>query len=489
MTASTGTVVVGGGLGGLASALFLARRGHAVTLLERDAALPPASLDGLPAWVRRGTPQAGQSHAFVARCRQLLAEEAPDVLAALLAAGVQEIALSAAPPSTLEGAPEPDPTLVVLAARRTVFEWVLRQAVHAEPEVTVRAGVAAAGLLTEPTAVGVPTVVGVTLDDGSTLGARTVVDAAGRRSMAAGWLEEAGADVPEEQVIPCGIAYCSQFFRLRSETARPALNRGYVAGSSFDRYSCLVFPADNATFSVTFGILPEDREMRALHDEDGFLAAARAVPLVADWLDPDLAEPISGVAIMRGLDNRFRRLVASGRPTALGLLTVGDAACITNPAHTRGSTLALTSALAAARAIDDHDEAESRALAVDAELRRSCEPRFWDSVDQDATRLAQWRPDGEVTAVPRLPASERVTNAAANAAAQRDPVVWRAFTRAQQLLELPDAVLADPVIVDRTRAALTGGWRPPALAAPSHDELVAIARAGTAAGRALDRAG
>jgi hypothetical protein len=82
-----------------------------------------------------------------------------------------------------------------------------------------------------------------------------------------------------------------------------------------------------------------------------------------------------------------------------------------------------------------------------------------------------------------------VTNAAANAAAQRDPVVWRAFTRAQQLLELPDAVLADPMIVDRTRAALAGGWRPPALAAPSHDELVAIARAGTAAGSALDRAG
>ncbi|MDQ6725246.1 MAG: FAD-dependent oxidoreductase [Actinomycetota bacterium] len=481
--------MIGAGLGGLAGALFLARRGLPVTLLERDPAPPPDSVDGLPGWVRRGTPQAGQSHAFVARCRQLLAEEAPDVLAALLAAGAEEIPLSPTPPPTLEEPPVPDPELVVLASRRTVFEWVLRRAVHAEPGVTVRAGAAATGLLTQPGPAGVPSVVGLTLDDGSSLPASTVIDAAGRRSMVAGWLAEAGADVPEERVIPCGIAYCSQFFRLRPGAPRPALNRGYVAGSSFDRYSCLVFPADNGTFSVTFGILPEDRDMRCLHDEDGFLAAARAVPVVADWLDPDVAEPISGVATMRGLDNRFRPLVSSGRPAALGLLAVGDAACITNPAHTRGSTLALTSALAAARAVDAHTDAESRALAVDTELRRSCEPRFWDSVEQDATRLGRWRPDAEVTSVPRPPGPDRVTNAAANAAAQRDPVVWRAFTRSQQLLELPDAVLADPDIVARTRAALAGDWRPPALAGPSHDELVAIARAGTAAGHALDRTG
>jgi flavin-dependent dehydrogenase len=474
------TVVIGGGLGGLSAALFLARRGHPVTLLERDPAPPPASIDGVPGWVRRGTPQAGQSHAFVARCRQLLGAEAPDVLDALRQAGAGEIALSAAPPQTLESPPEPDSELVVVTARRSVFEWVLRRIVHAEPGVTVRAGAAAVSLAIDAGAV--PSARGVILDDGSILATDSVIDAGGRRSMVAGRLQEAGAALPEDRVIPCGIAYCSLFFRRRRGGPTPPLNRGYVAGGSFDRYSCLVFPADNDTFSVTFGTLSEDREMRVLHDAEGFLAAAAAVPIVSKWVAPDHAEPISDVAIMRGLENRFRPMVVDGRPVALGVLAVGDAACITNPAHTRGSTLAIASGLAAARAIDEHGDAEGRVLAVNAALRADCEPRFWDSVEQDATRLERWRPGS--APVPR-PGPDRVTNAEANLAAQRDPVVWRAFTRAQQLLELPADVLEDPDIVARTRAVMAGNWRPPALSAPSHDELVAMA---AEAGLALNRA-
>ncbi len=478
----TTTAVVGGGLGGLAAALFLARRGHSVTLLERDPAPPPATVDAVPGWARRGTPQAGQSHAFVALCRQLLAAEAPDVLAAVRDAGAEEIDLCAAPPATLTTPPAPDPDLVVLAVRRSVFEWALRRVVQAEPGVTLRAGVAVTGLVCVDGPV--PVVRGVHLDDGSAVTAETVVDAGGRRSMVPSWLAECGASVPDEVVVPCGIAYCSRFFRRRSGASPAPLNRGYVAGGSFDRYSCLAFPADNGTFSVTFGILPEDRDMRALHDGAAFLAAARAVPVVSEWLDPDDAEPISSVATMRGLENRFRSLVERGRPVALGVLAAGDSACITNPAHTRGSTLAIASALAVARAVDAHDDAESRALAVDAELRRSGEPWFWDSVDQDASRLSRWRPDEAVRSGGRT----TVSNAEANLGAQRDPVVWHAFTRAQQLLELPSAVLDDPDIVARTRAVVAGDWRPPALPAPSHDDLVAIA-GGAVPAPALGRTG
>ncbi len=483
----TTVVVVGGGVGGLSTALFLARRGRAVTLLERDGQGPPATLDGVGGWVRRGTPQAGQSHAFVARCRQLFAAEAPDVLVALRDAGVEEIHLGDTPPPTLAAPPDPDHDLVVLASRRTVFEWALRRIVDTEPGIAVRSGVAARALRTEPGPGGTPTVTGVALDDGSWLAADVVVDAGGRRSAVGGSLGD--VSLPEERVVPCGIAYCSQFFQRRTGAPRPRLNRGYVAGGSFDRYSCLVFPADNGTFSVTFGTLPEDREMRCLNDERGFLAAAGSVPAVSEWLDPAGAFPISGVATMRGLENRFRRLVRDQRPVVLGLLAVGDAACITNPAHTRGSTLAVESAQAVARAIHEHEDGESRALAVDAELRRTSEPRFWDSVEQDAMRLDRWRPADEAAPRPSSSGRPRITNAAANAAAQRDPVVWRAFTRAQQLLELPDAVLEDPDVVARTQAVLASGWRSPVLEAPSRDELIAVAEAATASRLALDPTG
>ena len=45
MSASTGThvVVIGGSVAGLATALALAGNGHRVTVLERDAAPPPAN--------------------------------------------------------------------------------------------------------------------------------------------------------------------------------------------------------------------------------------------------------------------------------------------------------------------------------------------------------------------------------------------------------------------------------------------------------------
>jgi hypothetical protein len=70
-----------------------------------------------------------------------------------------------------------------------------------------------------------------------------------------------------------------------------------------------------------------------------------------------------------------------------------------------------------------------------------------------------------------------VTNGEAFLAAGRDPVVWHAFTRLQNLLAMPADLLTDPDFVTRVRAVQASGWRPPQVTGPSHDELVAIARA------------
>ena len=49
----------------------------------------------------------------------------------------------------MEFTPEPgDDDLVMIACRRTTFEWVLRRAALAEGNVTMRTGVAATALLT-----------------------------------------------------------------------------------------------------------------------------------------------------------------------------------------------------------------------------------------------------------------------------------------------------------------------------------------------------
>jgi hypothetical protein len=188
---------------------------------------------------------------------------------------------------------------------------------------------------------------------------------------------------------------------------------------------------------------------------------------------------------MRGLNNRWRPLVEAGRPPVLGLLAVGDSACITNPAHTRGSTLALVSALAAARAIDAHPgDPETQLLKLDAELRGEQEQWWFDSVHQDAARLARWRPQ---MSPPDPPPDGWVSNGEAYRAAQRDPRVWRAFTRAQQLLIPAADLLGDAEVVARVRQVQAEGWSPPGLDAPGHDELVAVAAAASD-GLAQDRA-
>ena len=82
----TNVLIIGGGLTGLATALFLARRGHTATILERDADEPPVDpLGAFDGWRRSGVAQRRQSHNFLARASKVLSAEAPDVVDALIA--------------------------------------------------------------------------------------------------------------------------------------------------------------------------------------------------------------------------------------------------------------------------------------------------------------------------------------------------------------------------------------------------------------------
>src|SRR5256885_16259799 len=142
-------VVIGAGVGGLRSALALSGRGHDVTVFERDRTPLPHDPDEAFEWDRRGAPQVRPPHALLPRLRNLLRDRYPDVLEALYAAGVTDWPLTVNLPPTIDDAsPQPgDDDLVMLACRRTTFEWVLRTTVLAAPHVSLLDGVVVDGLV------------------------------------------------------------------------------------------------------------------------------------------------------------------------------------------------------------------------------------------------------------------------------------------------------------------------------------------------------
>ena len=150
-------LIIGGGICGLGTALLLARDGHDVTVLERDAApVPDTPQDAWDAWERRGVTQFRQPHNFMPGLRLILESELPDVQQALLDAGASRFDMvNPLPPFFADQSPRPiDDKLWTYTARRPAGDWVFAAAARREPRVTVRRGVQAAGLLTGASAVG-----------------------------------------------------------------------------------------------------------------------------------------------------------------------------------------------------------------------------------------------------------------------------------------------------------------------------------------------
>jgi len=444
--------VVGGGVAGLGSAVALARRGHSVTVFERDETPMPQSADEAFDWNRRGAPQVRHSHAFLARLVCLLKSDYADIYQQLLDEGATEMRFGEDIPATMVGFEhEPqDDDLSMLACRRTTFEWVLRRAAIAEGRVEFRTGIAVEGVVAEPAQPGAtPHVRGVRLADGTESLCDLVVVAAGRRSALPEWLGEVGCPPIPDEEDDTGIVYFSRFYRLRDGADYPP-RTGPIGGDlGYLKYG--VFVGDNRTFSITLATPTDDQELRKeLADPDVFDSCARQLVATAPYLD-GRAEPITeSVHVMAGLINRWRQYVIGERPVATGFIPIGDAVLCTNPLYGRGCATAFWGAHLMVSAIDAHpDDPEAMLLAYEVALRSEIYPWYRASVEQDAEArrvaaalLAGEDPDGD-------PSDQRsfmraVFRDGLLPALRRDPVVLRAFFRSLNLLTAPDSMIKDP---------------------------------------------
>ena len=434
------SVIVGAGPTGLYTAVALARRGHQVTVIDRD----PGPDDG-QWWDRKGVMQFHHPHFFRQQVADALLAEMPEVWHGLLAAG--------AAPATLPGQPQ---VPAGLHCRRVTFERVLRTAAQAEPGVRLRTAhvdqvCAERGRVT-----------GVRVG-GRQVDANLVIDAGGR----SGRLTRALRGPAEGG--DCGIAYVSRQYQLLPGAAAGPVNMPFGAMVTYPGYLAAVFLHDNRIISVLIARASTDRQLAALRTRAAFEAAARVVPALAAWTGPGQARPITPVLPGGRLYNSYRgQLNDAGRVALDGLIYAGDAVCTTNPAAGRGVTTSLLQARQLLALLGEHGpDRISCSLAFDHWCAGYTKPWFEDHLCSDADLIRRWS-GHDVDLTRPLPPDLIV------AAAQADPEIAKAVGPYQAMLGPPNSLDA---VQARARDIYATGWRPPVPPGPTRDELAALATA------------
>ncbi len=496
-------VIVGSGIAGMCTALALARRGHDITVVERDGEPPEGDADAaFFQWQRRGAAQFRHPHAFLGLMCNILQDNYPDLFAQFEAAGARRVGFKDMLPAELARGYQPAPgddRLFVLLCRRATIETVLRRYVRQLPGVTIKSGVTIDGVVTSAdmqtgTGTGSPDapidVLGLKLrrdciaEHGAEIRADIIIDASGRMTRFPRWFAELGVPV-EEESTDAEIVYYTRHYKLKPGQQEPPRDSEDRANGDLGYLKFGVFPGDNGHFSVIVCLHNSELELReAITDGARFDAICRQIPGLCLWVDETVAEATTGPLGIGDIRGVWRHYVRDGRPLARNFFAVGDAALRTNPLYGRGCSTSILHAHMVAEVISDIDDPLERARVFDARTEAELRPIFAASRSEDLNGIKRAKACAEGRVAERPDGFKGWFAAAfgdAMAAAMRYNLhVLRGALRTMHLLEKPGEFLSDRrtrliimayMLRGRARNALARRQR-----GPARDEMLEFVR-------------
>jgi 2-polyprenyl-6-methoxyphenol hydroxylase-like FAD-dependent oxidoreductase len=337
ITTNRRALIIGGSISGLLAAKVLSRHFDEVIVLEKD--VP----DGAKS--RRGVPQSNQPHILLSKGYRILQDIFPDIEIDLFKAGAVPIDWGKDFSFCVYGGCNARSTqstdLVSVSCSRPLLESVIRARVTPISSLIIHKGYRVERLIRHCS--NSVSVEFSKLDSREKvkLHADLVVDASGRASKGAKWLEQLGYSAPQSDVVDAKLSYATQ--RYRAPESGWHFPKALVISHEAPYQKTLAYLAlvENNEFIATLGGYCEERPPITT---EGFLAYAMRLPNSQFYEAIKQAEPVSKIFAYGATANRLVRYDLLKHMPA-NFISLGDSVCALCPAYGQGLTVTALSAV------------------------------------------------------------------------------------------------------------------------------------------------